>query len=283
MDDGPERRKARVQFARINGVTIHHQVIGAADKPLIVFINSLGTDFRIWRDVIVRLAGDFAVLCYDKRGHGLSETGDRMPYRIEDHVADLSALMNHLKLGPALICGLSIGGMIAQGLWARRPDLVTGLILCDTAHRIATAEFWNERIAAVEAGGLEAVADAVIPRWFAPDFLGTTECAGYRTMLARQPADGYAASCAAIRDADFTETAKRIDVPAVVVAGEHDGATPPALCAEFARLIPGARFELVRQAGHIVPVEQPLVVSEIIRAFAAQAREGVPSNAATRH
>jgi 3-oxoadipate enol-lactonase len=102
-------------------------------------------------------------------------------------------------------------------------------------------------------------------------------------MLARQPADGYIASCAAIRDADLTETARRIDVPAIVIAGEHDGATPPALCAEFARLIPGARFELVRQAGHIVPVEQPVVVSEIIRAFAAHAREGDRGHAATRH
>ena len=171
----------------------------------------------------------------------------------------------------------------AYGVAQKRPDLVTSLILCDTAHKIATREFWDARIDAVKAGGVESVADAVMPRWFAPDFLATPECEGYRTMLARQPVDGYVASCIAIRDADLTETARSIGVPAVVVGGEHDGATPPALCAEFARLIPGARFELVKNAGHIVPVEQPQMLSEIIRACAALNRQGALADAATRH
>lgn len=267
-----------MQFARINGVTIHHQVIGAAGKPLIVFANSLGTDFRIWRDVIVRLAGDFAVLCYDKRGHGLSDLGET-PYTLQTHVDDLAALMDHLGLSGAIVCGLSVGGMIAQGLWASRPDLVSGLILCDTAHKIGSADLWNSRIAAVEAGGVEAVANSVMPRWFAPEFLRTVQRWGYRNMLVRQPAEGYAATCAAIRDADLTETAKRIDVPTMVVVGEHDGATPPALCADLARLIPGARFELIKDAGHIVSVEQPEILSEMIRAFAAHAQQGATSHA----
>jgi 3-oxoadipate enol-lactonase len=272
-----------VLFAKINGATIHHQVIGAAGKPLIVFANSLGTDFRIWRDVVVRLAGDFAVLLYDKRGHGLSTLGPKPTLTIEDHADDLIGLMEHLKLGPALICGLSIGGMIAQVLWRKRPELVTGLLLCDTAHKISTREFWDARIEAVKAGGVESVADAVMPRWFAPDFLKTVECEGYRTMLARQPDSGYLASCIAIRDADLTETTKRLGAPTVVVVGEHDGATPPALCAEFARMIPGARFELIRNAGHIVPVEQPAMLTEIIRSFAALTEEGAIPDARQRH
>lgn len=141
-----------MQFARINGVTIHHQVIGAAGKPPLVFANSLGTDFRIWRDVIVRLAGDFAVLCYDKRGHGLSSQGPKPTFTIEDHADDLIGLMEHLQFGPATICGLSIGGMIAQTTWSKRPDLVTGLVLCDTAPRIGTRESWDARIDAVNKG-----------------------------------------------------------------------------------------------------------------------------------
>jgi 3-oxoadipate enol-lactonase len=271
-----------LQFAHVNGVTIHYQVIGAAGKPLIVFANSIGTDFRIWRDVIVRLAGDYAILCYDMRGHGLSGIG-AVPHSIEEHANDLAALMDHLETGPALVCGLSIGGMVAQMLWAQRPDLVRGLILCDTAATIGTPEFWAARIASVEELGLDALTDALIPRWFAPAFLETLECEGYRNMLARQPEDGYAASCAAIRDADLTEIARRIDVPTVVVVGEHDGTTTPALCADFARLVPGARFELIKDAGHIVPVEQPLVLSEIIRAFAALVQQGGMADVATRH
>lgn len=271
-----------MQFARVNGVTVHHQVIGAAAKPLIVFANSLGTDFRIWRDVVVRLAGDFAILCYDQRGHGLSDLGDT-PATMADHAADLAALMDHLKFRDALICGLSVGGMIAQQLWADRPDLVSGLILCDTAHRIGTAESWSARIAAVEQGGIEAVADAVMPLWFTPAFRASPEGQGYRTMLCRQPVAGYLATCAAIRDTDLTETARRIDVPAIVVVGEKDGSTPPALCAEFARLIPGARYEIVKDAAHIVPVDQPVILSQIIRTFADHARQTEREHARQRH
>ena len=277
------QEESALRFSRVNGVTIHHQVLGATGKPLVVFINSLGTDFRIWRDVIVRLAGDFAVLCYDKRGHGLSSLGPKTSIGIEDHADDLLALMKELDLGPAIFCGLSIGGLIAQSLWQKRPDLVRGLVLCDTAHKIGTDDFWNERITTVEQKGIEPVADGVMQRWFAPVFRASVECDGYRNMLVRQSTTGYIMSCAAIRDADFTEAAKRIDVPSVVVVGDQDGSTPPALCADFARLIPNARFEIIKDAAHIVPVEQPVIVSEIIRAFAALTRQGAMADVATRH
>lgn len=134
-----------MQFAHINNVTIHYQIIGApAAKPVIVFVNSLGTDFRIWRDVIVRLAGDFAIVLYDMRGHGLSDLG-QLPYSIEDHATDLAALLDMLSVDKAFVCGLSVGGLIAQSLYQRRPELVAGLILCDTAHKIGTDTSWNER------------------------------------------------------------------------------------------------------------------------------------------
>ena len=144
-----------MQFAEVNGVTLHYQVIGAAEgAPLLVFSNSLGTDFRIWRDVIVRFVGECAILVYDKRGHGLSDTGDA-PYSIDDHVADLAALLDHLGRKEAIVCGLSVGGLIAQGLAVSRPDLVQALILCDTAHKIGTDEKWNQRIDAIHESGME--------------------------------------------------------------------------------------------------------------------------------
>ena len=107
-----------MQFLKVNGVTLHHQVISAAaGKPKLVFVNSLGTDFRIWRDVVVRLAGDFAILTYDARGHGLSEIGDT-PYSIETLGADLAALIDATGFGPAIVCGVSVGGLTAQALYA---------------------------------------------------------------------------------------------------------------------------------------------------------------------
>ena len=78
------------------------------------------------------------MLCYDKRGHGLSDLGGA-PYSIDDHVDDLAGLVDHLGAGKVVLCGLSVGGLIAQGLSAKRPEIVRALILCDTAHKIGTA------------------------------------------------------------------------------------------------------------------------------------------------
>ncbi len=258
-----------MQFARINDVTIHYQIIGGpADKPVLVFANSLGTDFRIWRDVIVRLAGDFAIVLYDKRGHGLSDLG-QMPYSIEDHATDLAGLLDFLSVKDAVICGLSVGGLIAQSLYQRRPDLVRALILCDTAHKIGTADSWNARIAQVEAHGIESIVDAVMERWFTPAFRRPENIAfaGYCNMLVRQPAAGYAATCAALRDADLTEAAAGIAVPTLCVVGDQDGSTPPELVLSTAKLIPNARYEVIKDAGHIPCVEQPEALTEVIRAF----------------
>ena len=258
-----------MQFARINDVTIHYQIIGGpGDKPVLVFANSLGTDFRIWRDVIVRLAGDFAIVLYDKRGHGLSDLG-QMPYSIEDHATDLAGLLDFLSVKNAIICGLSVGGLVAQSLYQRRPDLVRALILCDTAHKIGTAESWNARIAAVEAEGIESIVDAIMERWFTPAFRHPENIAyaGYCNMLIRQPVEGYAATCAALRDADLTEAAARIAVPTICIVGDQDGSTPPELVLSTAKLIPNARYEVIKDAGHIPCVEQPEALTEVIRAF----------------
>ncbi|AGB75265.1 MULTISPECIES: 3-oxoadipate enol-lactonase [Rhizobium] len=258
-----------MQFARINDVTIHYQIIGGpADKPVLVFANSLGTDFRIWRDVIVRLAGDLAIVLYDKRGHGLSDLG-QMPYSIEDHATDLAGLLDFLSVKNAIVCGLSVGGLIAQSLYQRRPDLVRALILCDTAAKIGMADSWNARIAQVEAEGIESIVDSIMERWFTPAFRRPENIAyaGYCNMLIRQPVAGYVATCAALRDADLTEAAAKIAVPTICIVGDQDGSTPPELVLSTAKLIPNARYEVIKDAGHIPCVEQPEALTEVIRAF----------------
>jgi 3-oxoadipate enol-lactonase len=270
----------RLQFQRLNGVVLHYQVIPAKpEKPKLVFANALGTDFRIWRDVVVRLAGDYAILLYDKRGHGLSGLGEP-PYTVPVLGADLAALIEHTGFSGAIVVGLSIGGLIAQELVKSRPDLVRALVFCDTAHKIGTAETWTERIAQVRAGGMAAVADGLMQRWFGPEFRASnaTDVEGYKTMVLRCDVEGYLGAVAAIRDADYTEDARRITKPALCIVGEHDVPTPPSLVAEFAKMIPGARFELITGAGHIPSVDKPEVLAEMIRAFTTVA--GAAKNAA---
>ena len=266
-----------MQFASLDGVTIHHQVIGAPEgRPNLVFANSLGTDFRIWRDVIVRLAGQVAIVTYDLRGHGLSDIGEgdaAPPYAMADHVGDLANLLDHLGAERSVIVGLSVGGAIAQGLAVERPDLVSGLVLAGTAARFQDDDYWNTRIAAVEKGGLPAFAPAVIERWFGADYRSRAGAAleGWRNMVARQPQAGYLGTCLALRDFDGRAAAGEIAQPAIAIAGGNDLSCPPADMIALAKSMPDCRFEEIRASGHILPVEQPEMFAEIVLAFLADA------------
>lgn len=261
-----------MHFTDIGGVTLHYEY-----RPVrrggrhVVFVNSLGTDFRIWREVMAALGDSVSMLAYDKRGHGLSDVGDA-PYSIEDHVDDLSGLLDRLGIDEVIICGLSVGGLVALGLAARRPEVVKGLVLCDTAHKIGTAEMWNGRIGAVEKDGIGSIADAVLERWFTPEFRDKRpiELTGCRNMLVRQPVAGYAGTCAALREADYTEAAKAVAVPTLCVVGDQDGSTPPALVRSMADLIPGSRFKIIDGAGHIPCIEQPAALVSLMQRFLAR-------------
>lgn len=256
-------------FANINGTVLHYEYLTEDDDvPVVVFINSLGTDFRIWLPLIDELTADWSILVYDKRGHGLSDRG-ATPYSIEDHADDLIGLCRHVGIRKAVFCGLSVGGLIVQSLHLKKPELVRKIVLADTAHKIGTAEMWNTRIAAIEENGIGPLADSVLERWFTPDFHGRrkTDLAGYRNMLVRQDAVGYAATCGAIRDADFTGSVSKIGVPVLCVVGDQDGSTPPDLVRTTAGLIPGARFEVIPGCGHIPCVEQPETFARLLTAF----------------
>jgi len=260
-------------FARVNGVVLHHETRGSADKPALVFANSLGTDFRIWDGVVERLAARYRIVLYDKRGHGLSEATPA-PYTLKNHVEDLSALLDHLGVQRAAIVGLSVGGLIAQGLAALDPDRVAALVLCDTAHRIGSEQMWNARIDAVLGKGLAAIADAVLERWFTlayrapanPDFVG------YKAMLVRTDPTGYVGTCAALRDADLTESTRALKLPVLLMVGDQDGSTPPDLVRSTADLIKGSDFRIIENAGHLPNIERPDAVADLIGAFLGNAR-----------
>ena len=253
-------------FIRTNGVVLHHQVIGKPDAPALVFNNSLGSDFRIWQEVAPAFADRFRVVLYDKRGHGLSDAPPA-PYRMDDHTDDLLALLDGLEIESAALVGLSVGGMIAQRAALRAPERVEALVLCCTAAKIGTPELWAERISAVETGGIEPIVENVLQRWFTPDFRETRkdDVAGWRNMLVRMPAHGYAGTCAAIRDTDLRADAGRIAAPTLCVAGDQDGSTPPDVVRGTAGLIPGARFKLIEGCGHIPCVEKPAILTQLIQ------------------
>ncbi|MCP1170645.1 alpha/beta fold hydrolase, partial [Limimaricola sp. ASW11-118] len=197
-----------LRFAAPNGATLHHAIRQGRGRP-VVFANSLGTDMRIWQAVVGGLDPETPLLMWDKRGHGLSEEG---PVGMKGHAADLAGLMDLHGLSDALICGVSVGGMIAQQLAMDRPDLVAGLLLSNTGHRIGTDATWNSRIETVEREGIAAIAGPILERWLSPGYRRANPAAmvGWHAMLTRTPAAGYAAVCRAIRDADLTDAARGI-------------------------------------------------------------------------
>jgi 3-oxoadipate enol-lactonase len=158
-----------------------------------------------------------------------------------DYARDLAALLDIVGVGRATIVGLSIGGMIAQELYRQRPELVAALVLSDTAAKIGTDESWDQRIAQVERGGIDSIAESVLERWFTADFRASraAELAGMRAMLTRTPIEGYLAACGALKRADLRPYAGRIAAPTLCLVGDEDGSTPVALVRETASLIKG--------------------------------------------
>jgi len=250
----------------LGDVVLHVAEQGPRDAPAVVFANSLGTDLRLWDRTIARLPAGLRLIRYDKRGHGLS-TCPPAPYGMGRLVRDAERVCDAFAVGDCVFVGLSIGGMIAQGLAAKRPDLIRAAVLSNTAPKIGTRDLWEDRIAAARADGMAAMSEGIMDRWFSPAFRGTAAEAPWRRMVETTPPEGYAGCAAAIAGTDFHATTAALRLPALVIAGDRDGSTPPDLVRELADLVPGARFALLRGAGHLPCVEQPDRFAEILTGF----------------
>jgi 3-oxoadipate enol-lactonase len=247
-------------------VRLHYRVDGPDDGAPVVFANSLGTDMRLWDPILPMLPEGLRIIRFDKRGHGLSScpAGN---YSMGSLVTDTERLLDHLGVKECVFVGLSIGGMIAQGLAVKRLDLIRAVVLSNTAAKIGNAEMWDERIGDVRKGGIEALADAVMERWFATQFRATPELELWRNMLARQDDNGYIGCAAAISGTDFYTPTSGLRLPALGIAGSEDGSTPPDLVRETMDLIPGSKFHLIRKAGHLPCVEQPEEYAQVLTDF----------------
>jgi 3-oxoadipate enol-lactonase len=262
-------------FVRINGVLLHYRLHGPAGAPALALVNSLGTDDRIWDPLIELLAADYRILSYDKRGHGLSDapSGD---YSLDDHIGDLHGLLHHVGFDRLALCGVSIGGIIAQGLAVKHPERLAALVCCDTAQKVADPAFWTARIAAIRASGIASIADGIMERWFSARFRRERpdDLAGWRNLFVRSDVDGYCSTCATLRDTDLTKDVHAIEAPTLFVVGDEDGSTPVDIVRAASANIPGAGFEIIAGAGHIPSIEQPAILAEWLVRFLQEAGHG---------
>lgn len=238
---------------------------GPPGAPPLVLIHALGTSLTLWDGVAARLPRH-RILRLDLRGHGQSDVPPA-PYAMGALVRDVERLIEHFGLTETVVAGVSLGGMIAQGLAVKRLDLVRGLVLSNTAARIGTAAQWQDRIALVRDQGLEPLADATMERWLGRGWRDNPAMPTLRQGFLDTDPQGCIGCAAAIAGTDFYETTATLRLPTLAIAGANDGSTPPDLVRETADLIPGARFRLIRGAGHLPMAEKPEDYAEILAGF----------------
>ena len=260
-----------MQFVNINDHTIHYNYLANFHREsgfTFLFINSLGTDFRIWDDVVEIVKGHGNILLFDKRGHGLSDVVEGTN-SLDDFADDVIALLQYLSIGKCIPVGLSVGGMVAQILANRIPDAIEKLIFCDTRFKIGNEQTWNDRINAVNQNGIASISDGVMQRWFSAKFRKENEIkvSGYKNMLERMPLLGYIQTCEAIRDADLKKIAQQIKVPSLCIVGSEDKSTLPEEVKNLADVIESSRFEVIEGSGHIPCIDNPEALSKLIIDF----------------
>ena len=236
-------------------VELNYRVDGRKDAPAVVFSNSLGADLTMWDAQIPLLVDRYQVVRYDTRGHGES-SAPQGPYSIAELARDVLALTGALGIDRFVFCGLSMGGAIGQWLAINAAERVSRLVLSNTGAKIGNDQTWNARIEAVRNGGLEAIADAVLARWFTAGFLARSPdiVASVRSIMVAADVDGYLACCEAIRAADQRDAVSSIAVPTLVISGTHDVSTPPHDGRFLADRIRGARY-VELDAAHVSNIE----------------------------
>ncbi|HEX8507243.1 MAG TPA: 3-oxoadipate enol-lactonase, partial [Hymenobacter sp.] len=221
-----------------------------------------------WDAQVPDLAQRFRVLRYDARGHGQSAAPPG-PYSVEMLGCDVLALLDNLGVAQAHFCGISLGGLVGQWLGINAPERLIKLVISNTATKIGTTDGWNARIAQVEREGVGTLADATAERWFTPKFRQAQPETVRRILdvFRATPPAGYAACCAAVRDADFWRDVRRIPVPTYVLAGTHDPVTTVADGEFLETHIPNAHL-LPLPTAHLANVEAaPMFTGALLRFF----------------
>jgi 3-oxoadipate enol-lactonase len=255
-------------FANIDDARLFYRLEGRDGLPVLVLSHSLGCDHQMWAPQMPDLLDHFQILRYDTRGHGASgiPKGDTT---MEQLGRDVLRLADLLKIERFAFCGLSMGGAVGQWLALHAPERLTSLVLASTAARFGTPEMWEARRKAVREGGMAAVVDATMQRFFPPDMLarGDPYAQATRAVLLGTDPAGYTACCAAVRDVDHAALLGKIRVPTLVIGSENDPSTPWAENgAILAREIPGAKA-VVLPGAHLSNMGQPRSFTSAVLEF----------------
>jgi 3-oxoadipate enol-lactonase len=260
---------------RSNGRPALHYAVreprnGKAPRHTVVLSHAIGCDLTMWDDLANQLAQDCRVIAYDHRGHGSSEA-PAGAYSMADLADDAAALLRELDTGPVVWVGLSMGGMVGQELALRHPALVRALVLANTTsgYPEAAREAWQQRIATVQTQGIEAIADAVMGRYFHDGFRATqaARVARFRRRVVSTDVVGYVGCCNAVGTVETAARLGAIKAPTLVIAGELDQGTPLSMSQTLQQGIPNASLTVLSDASHLSAIEQPAAFAAAVSGF----------------
>lgn len=265
----------------MSAVDLHCIDSGGRGEPVLL-AHAIGCDRRMWDELAAALAPRHRVIAIDARGHGKSPLPPR-PWSLADMADDAARLLDRLGIARAHWVGLSMGGMVGQAFALAHPERLGRLVIANSTSSYGPGGrgLWDNRIRLVGEGGLAAIRDMVAARYFSPAFTEAHPAAVQRVMqrFLETPADGYLGCCEAIREMDFLDALPRIAAPTLVIAGELDAGTPPAMSKAIADRIPGARLAVIAGASHLSVVENPAGFSALISGFLAAPGSSMPAPA----
>ena len=254
---------------KANGITFNYEIEGPEGAPRLVFSNSLATNLSMWEPQAAEFRRSFRLLRYDQRGHGGTEAPAGR-YTYATLLADALALFDALGIARAHFCGLSMGGATALGLAELHPDRVDRVVVCDSPAMStpASAQQWEERILAAQKGGMEALVESTMTRWFPPEIHAAKPpyLDEVRAMIRATPVNGFIGCSAALADHDYNTAVATVTRPVLFIAGSQDGVTPAAMKDMNARLN-GSRYVELAGAGHISNLDRPAEFTRAVREF----------------
>jgi 3-oxoadipate enol-lactonase len=253
-----------------NGITMNYELSGKEGAPVVMLSNSLGASLDMWDSQVEVLEAQYQVLRYDTRGHGGSEVPPGA-YTLEMLVEDALGLLDALGIKKVRFVGLSMGGMIGQGLALSHADRLENLVLCDTAALLPeeAQPIWQERIDVAREKGMEALVDGTLERWFTQDFIkeNPPEMEQVRQQFLSTPVGGYIGCSEAIRGLNYLERLSEIKMPTLIMVGEADPATPVAAAEAMHQRIGGSTLVVLPSAAHLSNVEQAEAFNSALMPF----------------
>lgn len=258
--------------AKTNGIETNYELHGKEGAPWLVLSHSLACSVRMWDPQIAALKGSYRILAYDTRGHGGTQA-PKGAYTLELLADDLKALLDALGVKNPHYCGLSMGGMIGQTFALRYPGVFRTLMLADTTSRYPAEAWplWQDRIKIAEEKGMAPLVEPTLQRWFTEPFRKSSPqpVAAIAKLIASTPVPGYVGCCHAIPKINLTARLKEIKTPILVICGDQDPGTPPAMAREIHDNAPGSKLVMIPQAAHLSNLENPGAFTKAMQDFLA--------------